>query len=783
MTITAIPPATSTRFLMKGLVQGQGVRPTITRLAAEHHIVGSVCNSSRGVEIHAAAKPSDLLAFETKLRTRFPNAAFAVESSTTLSESKLEKFEIVPSEIGDSMRTVVPLDRVICGDCAAEVRSATDWRSDYPFITCAICGPRYSILRSMPFDRNSTTMDAFPMCPRCKAEYRDPSDRRFHAQTVCCPTCGPQCWVTDAAGKRLADSTDAMRFIAERIDEGDIVAVKAIGGYQLICDATNHQTVQRLRNRKHRPNKPLPVMVGDLASARQLALVSDAEACELQSPAGPIVLLRSRLNTGLSDLISPHLGTIGLMLPTSALHMILADRVGRPLVVTSGNTHGSPIIFQNEMAQTELATIAGVFLHHDRDITHPVDDSVVQCICDSPMTIRAARGIAPITVNHASNITRLAAGGHQKVAVALQTNDSIVLGPHIGDMESESSRLRLTANVDRLQVLLQVESSAVVHDWHPDYFTTAWASRNECETTSVQHHHAHVVGAMLEHDLLDQAVLGIAFDGTGYCNDGTVWGGEALLATQSDFQRVGHLRPFRLPGGEAAIKQPWRIAKSLRFQLGQSSDESIDDAFRYAMDHGPITSSMGRLFDGVAAMVLGIESVDDEGEAAMRLEAVCDLKESTSYEFVIHTSTLPPGGSSEARGGQRAVPSALALPAHSSRPSQGEGEVIAQPTLLLDWRPVLTAIQDDLHHLSPNRIATKFHRAVAKLICELASRHDRIPCVLSGGVFQNRVLLEMIQKSASQRSLDIRLPGRIPVNDGGLAIGQLLIAEGDPSCV
>ena len=751
---------------MQGLVQGQGVRPTIARLAARHRIAGTVCNSSRGVEIEACGNSIAIEVFDRQLRNHFQDAAFVSDTVDAFANSDATSFRIVDSEIGDQLRTTVPTDLVLCQDCTAELRSATDWRGGYPFITCARCGPRYSILRLMPFDRASTTMDAFPMCPRCDAEYRDPSDRRFHAQTVCCPNCGPRCWAVDRDGNQVAGSTNAADWIAQRVSAGEIAAVKGIGGYQLICDATNESAVKALRHRKHRPTKPLPIMVSDVTAATRLGWMNQAEIDALKSSVGPIVLLRAQPGNPLAASVSPNLNTIGVMLPTSALHVILADRVGKPLVVTSGNVHGSPIVYQNDVAQRDLGSIADVFLHHDRDIANPIDDSVVQCVGEQRMTIRAARGMAPLTIPFkglgADN--RIATGGHQKVALALQTRDAIVLGPHIGDMESEQCRVRFVESLSKLGSLYQNAAGSVVHDRHPNYFTTDMARRSFAASESAQHHHAHVAAAMLEHDLLDQTVLGIAFDGTGYGDDATIWGGEALLSTTSRSERIGYLRPFRLPGGELAVKQPWRIGASLRSQWGETSDPGL----QYAIDHGPVTSSMGRLFDGVASIVLGIDKVDDEGEAAMRLEAACDWDERSAYDFDPthkHAASPRPAWGREAGG----------------EGTWEKGAIIDKAQF--DWRPVIREIQNDLSRLSPQRIAMKFHRAVANLVVELATQNSYVPTVLCGGVFQNRVLLELIQQTAQQRSLDVRMPGLIPVNDAGLAAGQLVIAgNGGASC-
>ncbi len=749
MTLAATPAITSVHILMRGLVQGQGVRPTIACLATQQCLAGTVCNSSNGVEISACGSATDLEVFQGRLRQTFPKAAFSSEQAK---HAEVGDFRIIDSHGSDRLHTAVPLDTVTCPECIEEARSISDRRFDYPFITCAKCGPRYSIMRSMPFDRDATTMDRFPMCPRCEAEYRDPLDRRFHAQTICCPDCGPQCWMTDQRGKRVAEASNAIKVIAERIIGGQIVAIKGIGGYQLVCDATNDEAVGNLRTRKARPSKPLPVMVDNVNTARRLAHVSDTERAALQSSAGPIVLLRTLGDPNLSPSLSPNFNTIGVMLPTTSLHLMLVNRVGRPLVVTSGNSHGSPIIYLNEVAQQELAFIADVFLHHDREITHPIDDSVVQCIGDRIMTIRAARGIAPMTFAMPPRSPAIATGGHQKVAVAIHTGNALVLGPHIGDMSHESSRLRFVENVSLLSSLHQVDPSCAVHDQHPEYFTTHWAEENDVRRSDMQHHHAHVAAAMLEHDLVDRTVLGMSFDGTGYGDDGTIWGGEVLLASAAEYRRLAHVRPFNLPGGAAAIRQPWRIAKSLCSQVGTP----IDNVLQYAIEHGPITSSMGRLFDGVASLVLGIESVDDEGEAAMRLESVCDREEQAAYCFE-HTNRTHPGSPRPASG----------------REAVGEG----RPASHFDWRPVVRDILTERDRLSPGRIAMKFHRAVANLVCNLSAQHKQIPCVLCGGVFQNRVLLELIQQAARERGLDVSLPGRIPVNDGGLSVGQLVLAQ------
>jgi hydrogenase maturation protein HypF len=732
MSSSAVVDRWMVNLLLRGLVQGQGIRPTIARMAVRHGVAGTVQNSFRGVEVTAIGEPGSLQSFQDALIAAFDRVSLVAEASKCFDERLPKDFRIVASNQGDRLQTTIPLDLGVCCDCLRDVRSPNNRRFGYPLTTCARCGPRYSIIKRMPFDRDSTSIAAFPMCEHCESEYSNPSDRRFHAQTIACPSCGPICWATDSSGSIVEKRSSAIKWIGQQIACGKIAAVKGIGGYQLICDATNDDAVRRLRERKKRPGKPLPVMVGDTAAAEAIAEVSPFERETLRSSVNPIVLLRSLEGNGISHAVTFQLKSIGVMLPTSPMHAMLIDVAARPLVVTSGNVHGSPLIYQNDIAEAELCEIADVFLHHDRDIIHPIDDSVVQCFGDQVTTIRAARGIAPMTIatQHAGHW--IAVGGHQKVSPAISTENEFVLAPYVGDMDSESCRIRFQDSMDRLQSLYEIQPRQLIRDSHPDYFTSAWANERERPTSSVHHHHAHVAAAMLEHELLNQTVLGLAFDGTGFGDDETIWGGEALLVKSGDYERVGHLRRFRLPGGEHAIKHPRRITQSLLSQLGDASP--VQASLQYAIDHGPVTSSMGRLFDGVAALILDIETVRYEGEAAMQLESLCDRDEGTSYEFAME-----------------------------------EGSVTQ-----FDWRHVLTAIRSDMHSFAPARIAMKFHRAVARLVVDIAARYDTVPCVVAGGVFQNRLLLELIQSMAAKRSLDIRLPGRIPINDGGLAIGQLV---------
>jgi hydrogenase maturation protein HypF len=589
-------------------------------------------------------------------------------------------------------------------------------------------------------------MNDFPMCKACEAEYRDPQDRRYHGQTNACPVCGPSCWSVNEAGQTTARGSEAIEQIAIAIRLGKIAAVKGLGGYQFICDATQDEAVARLRQRKHRPRKPLPIMVRDADCCQMLAHLNDVEMATLCDKSNPIVLLRSKFHVSLSQHLHPGLVDIGIMLPTTPLHWLLTAVVDRPIVVTSGNLPGTPIAYRNEQAMSSLAGVADVWLHHDRPIIRPVDDSVVRCSGGNPITIRAARGIAPLTLSESQAPGTLAVGGQQKCAVAISTGKHLILGPHVGDLDSEATRARFQTEAEQFCSLYGVSPVRLACDAHPDYFTNLWANQSGKAVVRVQHHHAHVVAAMLDHGLRHETVLGFAFDGTGYGSDATVWGGEVLLASASDFQRVARLRSFSLPGGEVAIQQPWRVAMALLSQacqpqvsedwLTRFQQSGHGPAMRYAIRSGPRTTSIGRLFDAVAAMVLSPLSVSYEGEPAMLLEAACDRSESSSYEF---------------------------------RLTKRDG-------LTMDWRPIIQAIVTDLNTLTPARIAMKFHRSVAAVVLAVAEYYRNYPIVLSGGVFQNRLLTELIQESTSTAGLDFHFPGRVPINDGGLAIGQLAIA-------
>jgi len=751
----ASPTRIARGLLLTGRVQGLGVRPAVARLAAQYGLVGTVANRLEGLQIVVEGVTSSIERFQSQLLESLPPAA-RVESirATDLAITGRTAFSIdIDQEPSASLlRTEIPQDLVVCQACLAEV-STPGRRHRYPFTTCTNCGPRSSLIISMPFERERTGMALFEMCDRCRAEFVDPTDRRFHAQTIACPDCGPNLWCSDRNDQLLASRDTGLARAVQAILQGEILALRGVGGYQLICDATLESVVSRLRQRKGRGSKPLAVMVANLDEARRVAEIDNAAGQTLSSPANPIVILPARQESGLAKSVHPGLDSIGILLPSTPLHWLLLQGCRLPLIVTSGNRDGEPLAVTREDAVQQLRDVADLWLHHDRPIVQPLDDCVVRMISGRAVTIRLGRGRAPCPIPFSSAIPAIALGGHQKSAVAVQNGAQAVLGPHGGDLDGIQSRVRFVAQVERMRATYGLNDGVWIHDLHPDYFTSRWAAEQAGARIAVQHHHAHVMAGALEQGWLDRPVLGVAFDGTGYGTDGTIWGGEFLLATPASFRRVAHLRPFRLPGGEVAIREPGRVALSL---LSQSLDEVTFKRQISGRQSSPVrsgqaerllpllnhpqfsiqTTSAGRLFDGVAALVLGIERADFEGAPAMLLEAMADSSDESFYAVRLD-----------------------------------EGD-----PLQLDWRPMILSVLADCEvGLDPGRIAMRFHRGLARAIAETCRRFAPHPVILSGGVFQNRLLTELVLELLAGSSQSIGLHGQIPPNDGGLAAGQLVV--------
>jgi hydrogenase maturation protein HypF len=720
-------------------------------MAYQNGWAGSVRNTTAGVELLLSGTlPSEQI-LRGVIAAQLPSSASIDQChDVPAPDDSLRRFQILDSDAQGEIAVPMPLDTAVCRECLSETRDPRNRRFGYLLTSCAECGPRYSILMSLPFDRHRTTMRRFELCADCQREYQDPADRRFHAQTISCPWCGPRLWLASNAAKSAAD---AVRSAVDTICRGGIVAVRGIGGYQLLADATSAAAVGRLRERKHRSAKPFAVMCVSIEAARDIAEFGEREQSLLQSPANPIVLVRSRTSSILAPEVHPDLSDVGILLPTTALHAGLMELANRPLVCTSGNRDGEPLAYSVTEAEQALRNIADDFIHHDREIQHPVDDSVVRVIAGHVVTIRAARGLAPMRLpiefeRKSPFDSFLACGGHQKNAVATSRNGQACIWPHRGDLDSVAAQDRWREQLATEGTEANLESSVVACDAHPGYFSTQWAEPRHASCQRVWHHHAHIVAGMLTHGWLDREVLGIAWDGTGLGPDGTTWGGEALRSTDRHFQRVARFRPFALPGGDRAITDLRRLGISVLSQVDEIDLPELSSLVRMPeadvrqiqklldSSFSPITTSCGRLFDVAALLILNQVESAYEGHAAMCLEAVCDPAECGAYSFPI-TGTEP---------------------------------------LEIDWRPAIKSLLIDRSAgVRPSVMAMRFHRGLAHVIRELADRFPSLPVVLGGGVFQNRVLVEVLVDDWPQDGPPIGVPGMIPPNDGGLAAGQLAI--------
>jgi hydrogenase maturation protein HypF len=764
-----------------GVVQGVGYRPFVYGLARRLGITGWVHNASDGVWCLAEGSPESLDAFERAIADEAP--PMAVVTSVVAEEVEIEgheAFSIVASRAEEGAMTLVSPDIATCEACRAELWSPTDRRHRYPFINCTNCGPRFTIIENVPYDRPLTTMRDFPMCPECAAEYADPADRRFHAQPDACFVCGPRVYLNgnsasddwrwspeveaafrphrDRAAER-ARSDAILDAAAAEILDGHVLAVKGLGGFQLACDATNEAAVARLRERKRRWGKPLAVMVRSLDEARALCEVSDDEAALLASPAAPIVLLRMHPTGDLAPSIAPGLRECGVMLAYTPLHHLLLEATGCPFVMTSGNLSEEPIATGNAEALERLSTIADAFLMHDRDICARYDDSVTRVGPTGVEFIRRARGYAPfpLTLPFTSDADIVALGPEQKNTVTLVRGSHAFVSQHIGDMENAETFAAFEHTIEAFSALFRVEPKIVAYDLHPEYLSTKHAPSLGLPMVGVQHHHAHIVSVMAEHGERGP-VIGVALDGTGYGPDGTIWGGEVLVTTWESFERIGHLAYLPMPGGAAAIRRPARMALGalaasglleqpgaapLRERLADGEEATLLRMIERGINT-PLTSSAGRLFDAVAALAGVRDDARYEGQAAIELEALADEAETGTYAFVI-TESAP------------------------DRP------------FVVDSRPVLASLLDDIALGAPAPvISARFHRAVARAIvdgCVRASAATGIQTVaLAGGVFMNRLVLGGALTGLAEAGLRPITHLRLPANDGGVSFGQAVVA-------
>jgi len=806
----AAPPhelgAQRLRIEIQGAVQGVGFRPYVYRLAGELGLAGWVINDTRGVFIEVEGSTARLAAFLNRLPAEAPTVARIVRlTHAWLPATGYTNFEIRHSEGGGAHSVLILPDLATCPACRAELLDASNRRHRYPFINCTDCGPRFTIIEALPYDRPNTTLHSFTLCPACRAEYDDPRDRRFHAQPNACPVCGPQLAFYARNGARAGQGTEgwpatvatwslaatgeeALQAVQDALRRGEIVAAKGLGGFHLLVDARNEEAVQQLRKHKVRPVKPLAVMVRDLEQASTLCHVPETAAQLLASASAPIMLLPRRPDALLAAAVAPGNPDLGIMLPYTPLHHLLLSDLDFPLVATSGNLTDEPICTDEWEAMERLGALADSFLVHNRPIARHADDSVLWMVDGAPQFLRRARGYAPLPVGAPQPLPAiLGVGAHLKNTVALSIGEQVFVSQHIGDLESAGAFAAFQHVIADFLRLYQMEPVAIAHDMHPEYLSTKWAASLEGRGSwerghaggaadtplpdarsapppglpaspallPVQHHHAHLAACLADNGTAEPA-LGLIWDGTGYGGDGTIWGGECLLGNAAGFARVAHLQPFRLPGGEAAVREPRRVALALLWEVYgaealahrwpiQAFTEQERRVLGTMLDrglHAPMTTSMGRLFDGVAALIGLRQKVTFEGEAAMALE-YC------------------------ARGCSKEVP-AYTLPvaaAAAGRPSR------------LDWRPLVNELLDDMRHgVARATLAARFHAALVACGVAIAAAAGEPRVALSGGCFQNQRLTEALAAQLRAAGHAVLLHRQTPPNDGCISLGQVMVA-------
>jgi hydrogenase maturation protein HypF len=737
---------------VEGVVQGVGFRPFVHATANELDLSGFVGNDAHGVFIEAEGPAAGLAGLVSRIQGHPPPLA-KVDSIVTaeLPERGERGFRIVESVAGSGRSVLISPDVATCADCLDELFDPDDRRYRYPFINCTNCGPRYTIVNDVPYDRAATTMAGFPMCAACAAEYHDPTDRRFHAQPVCCPGCGPRVQLVDRAGALLGG--DPISGAAAALLAGQVVAVKGLGGFHLAADAGNEDAVAALRARKHREDKPFAVMCAGLGEAARLA-DADAGAVELLTgPSRPIVLLPRHAAAPVAASVAPGNRSLGVLLPYSPLHHLLLRAVGRPIVMTSGNRSDEPIAYRDADARERLAGIADLFLVHDRAIHIRTDDSVLRLWRGRPLPVRRSRGQVPAPLPLPLPLTRpaLACGAELKNTVAIGRGRQAFVSHHIGDLENAETMASFREAITHLGRLFGIEPTTVAHDLHPEYLSTKYAvDLPEVELVGVQHHHAHVASCLADNGTAGPAI-GVAFDGLGYGPDGTLWGGELLLADLAGFTRLGHLSPAPLPGGAAAIREPWRMAVAWLLAAGSPDGDPVsrfgDRAAAVtrlaASGLAPATTSVGRLFDAVAALCGVRDRINYEGQAAIELEQLADPAEQGGYP-----ATVLPG-----------------------------------PPLVLAGEDLVAAVVDDLAAGTPvPTVAARFHHGLAtatsRAVVQLREVTGVSTVALSGGVFQNLLLLQSLAGRLEAAGFVVLTHSNVPPNDGGISLGQLAVVAG-----
>ncbi|MFT7859675.1 MAG: carbamoyltransferase HypF [Sulfurimonas sp.] len=727
------------RLDIAGVVQGVGFRPFVYQLALEHSLAGYVLNNGEGVVIEVEGLDSSIENFLEELQEKQPPLSrIDTIDIQTLEFQNTQDFSILRSKETDATAMLSP-DIAICQDCADEMNDPTNRRYKYPFINCTNCGPRYTIVNALPYDRKNTSMQSFEMCEACQKEYNDPTNRRFHAQPISCFDCGPA----------LNLSIDAF---VEHINDGKIVALKGIGGFHIICDATNDQALKQLREQKRRPSKPFAVMFSTLEAIKKVADLSEKDEELILSKERPVVIVAKKENSFLSELIAPNIDRIGVFLPYTPLHLLLLEQLDRPIVATSANLGDEPIITHEEELFKKLPFIAEA-LSHDREILNACDDSVVCSVANKQVFLRHARGFAPQSFHQKRKTAKkvLALGAHQKSTVTLAFENTMVLSPHIGDLNSLEAFEYFLRTLDTFERVYDFKPDIIVCDKHPNYETTKWAKsyivkHKGVELIEVQHHYAHALACMAEHNLEEEA-LAFCFDGTGYGDDTTLWGGEVLRVTPNKYKRLYHLQEFSLLGGEKAVKEPKRIALSLLFECYSKEeivqmDNGVVNSFskkeieNYHLIHtkqlnSPRSSSIGRLFDGVYALSGNLQELSYEGESGLIVERYAqEHRSGESYSYTINDDVI-------------------------------------------EFKEMVAEILNEKEH---SVIASKFINTLAEIVLTIALKHQELPVILSGGVFQNKTLLEKIVALFEQNSIRYYFQTKTAINDGGISFGQAYYA-------
>ena len=748
------------RLTARGHVQGVGFRPFVYRLAQRFGLAGHVLNTGDHVAIEIEGPRPAVEAFTEAVRTGPPpNAWLYTLEQSSVSPLRDAGFSILASEPATAPAVRIPPDQATCPECISELFDKANRRHGYGLINCTACGPRFTIVEALPYDRKRTTMRGFTLCLNCAAEYGDPADRRFHAEPVACPSCGPSVKFDHGERNATATEEEALACATALIAAGGVLAMKGIGGYHLVVDAANTKALATLRARKRRPSKPFALMASSLGMARKLAQLTAADEDLLQSAAAPIVLAARQPDAAVDPLVGPGCAELGLMLPYSPLHHLLLDAVQRPLVMTSANGCGEPIFYDDRSTRVGLRGIADGFLTHNRRIHRPAEDPVMRTIAGAPQVLRLGRGIAPAAISLSGAVVPegpviLALGGNLKVAPVLLLGGDAICTPHIGDLENMAAEEALVRAVEDIQTLYGCRAEAIACDAHPDYATSILAKAFGLPVVPVQHHLAHSMSVVAEHGLAGP-VAGVVWDGTGYGGDGTIWGGEFLNVAPGDWKRAARLRQFKLPGVDQAVREPRRALLGMLHAIGRldllpaglfsRQEQAVLVSMLDSSLQAPVTSSAGRLFDGLAAL-LGVCAVNrHEGEAAMRLEALAQ-----------HT---------------RAVNLASAYPFHLHRPG-------ADRPMELDWEPLVTgAARDVANGIATAEIAARLHETLASMVAAGVATMPSVPVLLSGGCFQNRLLTERSIVHLSLAGRETFINRRVPPGDGGLALGQALWAR------